>query len=292
MKNINDFGIAYLRVSSDSQEQEGHSLVVQEKEAIKKLTSLGVPEKNIYIFNEGSHTGTTTVGRYEFEKAIDKAIEVRAKYFWVYSTSRLAREVESAFKYYNMLSANGTKLIASSMEFDNRPEDTLTFGVNAVVDEYYSKRLSLDVKKSHTELKEQGIYPYKAPLGYKNYRNERNQARIRVDEEVNSLIADAFNMYASGELNSLEEIAEFFYQNGYRFKGNRNSNGSGRLSKQTISRILNNPFYYGKFEHNGRMIEHIYPALVSEEIFVEVQSKLKKKVTKSIRIRSYMINTH
>lgn len=290
-KTNNLKGVAYLRVSSDSQEQEGHSLEVQEKDAIKKLTSLGISSKNIHIFNEGSHTGTTVKGRDQFADAIDFSINNSVDYFWVYSSSRLARDTEAAIKYFKLLSANSTKLITSSMDYKDTPEGMVTFGINAVIDEYYSKKLSEDVKKSHKALKDKGIYPHKAPLGYKNYRNDLKQERIMLDDSVHHLITEAFQMYADSQLASLNEVSDYFYDSGYRFKGNKKSNGTGRMSKQTLSRLMKNPFYYGKFEHEGRLVRHVYPPLTTEAIFNQVQDKLKKKVIRQVSIRSNMRTT-
>src|SRR5690606_31483359 len=168
-------------------------------------------------------------------------------------------------------------LISTRQEIEDTPEGFFMYGINSVVNEYHSIKLSRDVKQAHNHLRKQGIFPHLAPMGFQNVRSIDGKASIIIDERVAILIRTAFEYYAEGKLNSLIEIADYFYKEGYRHPRSKN----GRLHKQSISRMLNNPFYYGCFVHDGELIAHKYPRIISKELFDKVQRKLNGKTAQT-----------
>src|SRR5690606_27537323 len=112
---------------------------------------------------------------------------------------------------------------------------------------------------AHRHLREQGIFPHKAPLGYKNIRVD-GKAGIILDEEIAPLIRSAFEKYANSELNSLEEVAKYFYDNGYRY----GKSNAGLMRKQKVSWIFNKTFYYGCYYDKDKdgWIMHKYERII------------------------------
>jgi len=95
------------------------------------------------------------------------------------------------------------------------------------------------------EKAEQGLYPSKAPLGYRNNKNTR---LIEIDEEAAPFIKRAFSLMASGSY-SLDMIAEKLYEEGLRSKGGY------RIGKSMLHYLLKNPIYYGAFVWRGKYLE-------------------------------------
>ncbi len=92
-------------------------------------------------------------------------------------------------------------------------------------------------------------------------------------------IAKAFDMYASGH-HTIYSVRDTLFEQGW-------TNPSGRrIGKSTIHRILQDPFYCGKFIWNGNEYEGKHEPLVSEEIFALVQRKLKREL-RSGKIRKH-----
>ncbi len=267
--------IGYVRVSSISQKNEGQSLEVQEIELEKLFLRKGIARDEIIILNEGHASARSVEHRDMFREAVDLAIENDAEYFGVYDFSRFTRNVEESLSYFKLLHRYRIKLTSCSQEIDDTPEGFLMYVIQSGMNEYYSVKLSHDVKKAHKHLREKGIYPGKAPFGYENFRNENKQARIRLNEELGNLIAQAFKRYAYGELNSLNEVAEFFYM-----KGVTSASGK-KFNKQAMSRMFNQSFYYGYFKNGEELVKHVYPSIIDKELFNKVQVKLTGKKVQS-----------
>lgn len=47
------------------------------------------------------------------------------------------------------------------------------------------------------------------------------------------------------------------------------------LCTKAIIRILQNPFYKGKFRHNGKLYAHYYERLVEKDVWEKCQIRLK-----------------
>lgn len=265
-------GVGYVRVSSISQKQEGISLELQELEIEKLFVKKGLVRGQYKIFNEGAASGREVEHRDLFIEAIDTAIANECQFFAVYDLSRFARNVNDAIKYFKLLRSYNIKLISTRQEIEDSPEGYLLYVIQSGMNEYHSVKLSYDVKKAHNHLREQGIFPHKAPLGYKNLRTD-GRASLIIDEAIAPLIHDAYLKYANGELNSLEEVAKYFYDNGYR----HGITNRGLMRKQKVSWIFNNPFYYGYFYHKDELIMHKYERIIDKELFDRVQKKLNGK---------------
>ena len=121
------------------------------------------------------------------------------------------------------------------------------------------ERISENVKRSIQTKLEKGEYVSKAPIGYKNVRRENGKANIVIDSEKAPIIRGIFESYSLGT-TSIAKLAK-----------------EVNLSMEKLSRILANPFYYGRMKSNGQMYKHIYEPLISEDLFNKCQVIRSKK---------------
>jgi len=114
---------------------------------------------------------------------------------------------------------------------------------------------------------EQGDYPSRAPLGY---RNNLIAHHIEIDPETAFLVQKLFEWYASGRY-SQKTVASKAYQEGlgYRKSGQRFSPG-------TMEKILRNPIYYGYFRWDRKLIKGNHEPLISKGLFDQVQAQLSR----------------
>jgi site-specific DNA recombinase len=123
-------------------------------------------------------------------------------------------------------------------------------GIRVLMVKNYIDNLSEEVKKGMVEKAAQGIWPSKAPLGYRNVASPAGQRVIEVDSGVAPLIQRLFEWYATGRY-SLLAVTRMAGDAGLRHR-------SGTpIPKATIHRILSNPFYTGDIVWDGRR----YPGL-------------------------------
>ena len=114
---------------------------------------------------------------------------------------------------------------------------------------------------------EHGRYPGHAPLGYENRPDEYGQAWIYADKQKAPLVAEIFTKFANG--SSIRQLVAWS-----REVELTSVNGKP-LDTKAIKRILQNPFYAGKFSHNGEIYEHYYEQLTEKEIWQKCQTSLK-----------------
>src|SRR5512132_2837083 len=119
-------------------------------------------------------------------------------------------------------------------------------GIKVLMAKNYIDNLSEEARKGMQEKAEQGIWPTKTPLGYRNVDGPDGKRIIAVDPEVAPLVVRLFERYATGTL-SLKDAAREMRASGlvYRKSG-------APVPMSTLHRILRNRLYTGEFEWNGR----------------------------------------
>jgi hypothetical protein len=140
---------------------------------------------------------------------------------------------------------------------DFKSQSKLVHGIQVVIARNYIENLREEVRKGMREKAEQGIYPSRPPVGYLNNKLERT---IEVDPKKASMACRMFELYGSGNysLSSLQKAikAEF----------------GQLLAKGYLERLLKNPFYIGLFLWEGKTYSGTHKALVSAELFAQVQN--------------------
>lgn len=84
------------------------------------------------------------------------------------------------------------------------------------------------------------------------------------------LVRKTFELYSSGNYN-LKGMVKLMQELGLR-----NTRGS-KISIQTISKILNNPFYTGIMKVKGKTFQGNHEPLISPKQYFEVQDILRGK---------------
>jgi site-specific DNA recombinase len=128
--------------------------------------------------------------------------------------------------------------------------------IHVAVAKHYSENLREEVKKGMREKAEQGIYPGRAPFGYKNNTATRD---IEVDPQRAPVLRKIFEMYASGQY-SLTTLREALLKT-----------LGVRINRSYLETILKNPFYIGRFVWQGIEYKGTHEPLISLELFQWVQ---------------------
>jgi recombinase len=108
--------------------------------------------------------------------------------------------------------------------------------------------LSEEARKGMQEKAEQGIWPTKTPLGYRNIIGPDGKKVIAVDTAVAPIVAKLFDWYASGGISLQEAAKKAGAALVYALSG-------AKVPVSTVHTILRNRLYTGQFEWNGKLIE-------------------------------------
>ncbi|MCK5073271.1 MAG: recombinase family protein, partial [Bacteriovoracaceae bacterium] len=123
----------------------------------------------------------------------------------------------------------------------------------------YVENLKSEIKKGSNFRYEKGLWNYKAPLGYLNVRDEKNQAGIEIDVSVSDSVKKTFELYSTGNY-SLEEIGDFV----------RKTTGR-KISVRSMEGMISNPFYCGKMKVKGAVTDGVHEAIISKKLFDHCQ---------------------
>lgn len=262
---------AYIRVSSVRQ-GEGVSLEAQ-REAI---TAFAIRHHlEITTWFEERETAAKC-GRPIFTKMVRELRQGRADGLIIHKLDRLTRNLREYAQIGDLIDAGiDVHTAIDSLDFRSRG-GRLTAEIQAVIAADYVRNLREETLKGmHGRLK-QGLYPFRAPIGYLD--NGKGQPKTP-DPVRAPLVKLAFDLYATRQYS----IRTLWHE--LRRRGLTNREG-GQLSLHGLETLLNNPFYAGviAIKRTGATYTGIHERLISPALYERVQDikngKAGPKVTK------------
>lgn len=264
----------YIRVSTEDQAREGHSLDEQ-LDRIKELCKY--KRYNIVkIYREDGKSAKDMKGRPEFLKMIKKVYDGEINNIVIYKLDRLTRSIRDLEEILTLLEDKNCRLVSVSEEIDT----STAFGKFFIRLVILLAQLEVEQTRERTIMGlvgtvKQGIPIGKIPLGYK--RDEKNpdpklKKRAIIDEEGAKTIRRIFDWYLKGE--SYYFIAQKLIEEG---------NTQMKWKDWVIQQIINNRMYCGDIEHRKTLkdketivYENVVPAIISKDIFNDCQSMIEK----------------
>ena len=259
----------YSRVSSKEQESEGFSIPAQQK-----LLERYAIDNGFHV--DARYTDVETAkraGRSGFaEMATLLRQNSRCRVLIVEKTDRLYRN----FKDYVMLDEiEGLELHlvkeGTVISSDSRSSEKFIHGIKVLMAKSYIDNLSEETKKGMTEKAEQGIFPSRAPIGYKNADGPNGKRIIVLDEAQAPVVRRLFELYSSA-LYSIKDLGALVREERLMGRSNR------PLPTSTAHNILTNPMYCGDFEWAGKLYEGTHEPIVSRELWLQVQLALEGRL--------------
>lgn len=267
--------VGYCRFSTDMQREE--SIMAQmraidefaEREAIKVIK---------YYKDEGQ-SGTSD-NRDEFQLMMNEVKGI--DYVIVHKFDRFARNSFDHVMNERKLNNKGVKLVSVLEPVGENPESILTKNLLIGMNEYFSLNLSREVKKGHKEnalqCKFNGGTP---PLGYKIVNGF-----YQIDEEEAKIVQMIFALRLQNY--SYKAIAETLNGLGYKNKHGKEFNRNSFFDMLKNKRYKGT-YIYGVNDSRGEVrnyrkknsewveIEDAIPAIISKEVWEEVNKKYRKR---------------
>jgi site-specific DNA recombinase len=176
--------------------------------------------------------------------------------------------------------------------YDNNSAGALHMDIDGMFAEHHSRVTSEKVRLTTQNLRERGIVTYRAPVGYLNQGTMEHKP---FDPERAPVIKRLFELYATGDW-TLADLARFAQEQGLTTSPSRRRRTqtemlaeeneeiaiekiSRPLTVTNLQKLLTNQFYTGRtlgsLNNYVRSVSH--EALISDELFRQVQDRLKKK---------------
>ena len=268
--------VILARVSTKEQEEEGVSLDAQ----IDRLREY-CNRKDLDIIKEFELTESSTLGKRKgFYAAFNFIKEQKCKIAVVVdAVDRLQRGFKETPMLDSLINEGRIELhfCRENIIINENASSSqkLHWDLSVLMAKSYVSSLSDNVKRSFKKKLDNGTILGAAPIGYLNTTDENGQKTVILDPERAFIIKKLFEEYAKG-LSSFEDLHKLAKSMGLRGKKKAEC-----ITASQIHELIKNPFYYGLMRYKEELYPHIYPTLISKEVFDQCQEIRKGRGAKS-----------
>lgn len=251
--------VIYARYSSYRQDER--SIEGQLEDCTRYAEANGLKVVGEYI--DRAKSGTEAEHRDEFQRMIKDSEKNIFQIVLVYKLDRFARNRFDSATYKAKLKKHGVRVVSATEAISEEPEGVILESMLEGLAEYYSKNLAQNVTRGMRVAREHGNFTGGTiPYGY------RVQDHKLVPDEIESLVVKkVFAWYSEGV--TMVEIIRRVNAAGYKPRKNR------EFSINSFYRMLRNRRYLGEYSLHGIEYPDIYPPLIDETTFNEVQKRIK-----------------
>ncbi len=266
----------YVRKSTGTEERQVRSIGDQLAE-IREL----VRREHLEVVGSFEESQSAmTKGRPLFNEMLERIEAGEADGIIAWHPDRLARNAFDGGRVIDLIDERKINdLKFCSFWFEPTAQGKLMLNLAFGQSKYYSDSLSVNIRRGQRQKVADGIYAWKAPIGY---LNEPKLRTIVPDPQRAPLVKIAFETYATGKV-SLAQLCDILNQKGLRSSNDR------PMPSSRIQDFLRNPFYYGMFVVNGEMHEGAHGPLITKAIFDRVQEAMQRRSkSESVRLKTYV----
>ncbi|MGZ6005527.1 MAG: recombinase family protein [Candidatus Saccharimonadales bacterium] len=260
----------YSRKSSEEEERQVLSLQSQldkARELFSDFDIVELPPESASAFKPNN--------RPIFEEMLNRIDAGEAHGIVAWHPDRLSRnEIDAAAITYRIRSGKILDLKFGSYTFDNSPEGMMMLQMVMSQSQYFSAKLSKDVKRGNEKKINLGWKPGWAPTGYLNTPDRDKGSKIIViDPERFPIVRKMWDLMLTGNyaVPEILDIAEFDL--GFRLRKTRKT-GGGPLSRSALYGIFTNPFYTGQIRYLGELHEGSHKPMITLAEYDRVQTIL------------------
>lgn len=216
------------------------------------------------VYTDRALTGTND-NRPGFRRMIADAPKGRWSYVIVYALDRFSRDRYDAATNKHKLRQAGVKVISATEPISDEPAGILMESMLEGWAEYYSRELSVKVRRGHMDNAKKCMVNGALPLGYR----KGPDGRYEIVPEEAAIVREIFQRVAAGD--PLVSITDDLNARGYRTKTKKAWNNS------SYNQILTNVRYTGVYIYQDIRIPGGIPAIITQAEFDAAQSAVSHK---------------
>ena len=273
----------YARVSSDRQDVDlSVSAQLRALKEYAKANDYSVAREYVDEAESGR-----VADRPQFREMIEEGGKPKAPFdvILVWKFSRFTRKREHAVAFKSQLRRKGIRVVSITEQAEDNATGRLLEGIIESVDEYYSENLAQEVVRGMREAASRGFFlGSNAPFGYRKIKvsdGAKERPTLEVDPSTAPVVRELFEKSLRG--SGLKEICKELNERGITNRGKR-------WYKGTLHYVLRNEAYtgtavWGKASKGQEAadpvrVEGAWPALVSRELFDDVQQAMSDRAPK------------
>lgn len=269
--------IAYLRKSTEEEERQAKSIAAQ-KDAIKQQ----FPELNITFMQESMSAAKP--GRPVFNKMLSLIEDGKFQGIVAWHPDRLGRNaIDGGSIVWSLQRNKLLDLKFCNYTFENTPEGIMLLQNMMSQAQYFSAKLSKDVKRGNAKKRAGGQLTGQVPIGYKSIsptNNGRNTYAIP-DPDRFDIVRKAFRMYMTG-VYSVPSVVKWLNSQGF-LTPKHPKTGNRPLSTSAFYKMLKNPRYAGFIpdpeypDDPEHYIKATFQSMITEDEYNKIQKLLGRK---------------
>lgn len=266
--------IIYCRKSSESEDRQILSVESQTRELLRLAETRGLHV--VEVVTEAK--SAKKPGRPAFTSVMGRIQSGEVGGIICWKLDRLARNALDGGSLIHAMSAAGLEIVTPTQTYRKEDDNLLLMYLEFGVAQKYVDDLSKNVKRGLRTKAENGWYPATPPPGYRATQSLSGEKIIEKDPGLYEPVKDLWHsiLYSSMSVTA----ARIHIAHTWRLTPSRKCPLKNKeFSKSTIYRILNNPFYMGRFEYptgSGQFFAGRHEPMVSKDEFLAVQEKLNQ----------------
>jgi len=285
--------ILYARKSSEDAERQSLSVPAQ----IRKIKEI-FPDMRIIAVREESQSAFEP-GRPVLGEVMGQIRSGKADGIVAWHPDRLSRnEIDAAAITYAIRRGVIKDLKFGSYFFVNSPDGIMMLQTMMSQSQYYSAKLSVDVKRGNEEQRKRGWLTYRPMPGYLNARNPANpdQGMIVIDPDRYALVRKMWDMLLTGAY-SVPLIQVTANEDWHYRSPKRRRSGGAPIHRNSLYNMFTNIRYAGLIPIPGEPGEYeraAYPAMITVAEFDRAQQilgdrgKPRRSVSRSFAYRGLL----
>jgi len=249
----------YVRVSTEEQAKEGYSITAQKD----KLINYCRARKWFYKIFEDAGYSASSLKRPAIQVLIQEIKENKVERVVVWKLDRLSRRMSNLYWLVSLFEKYSVELVSITESITtNSALGKLLTGILGSVAEFERETIRERIKSvKDTRKKTKGLPLGHPPFGYSN--------NWEVIPEQATVVKEIFEM---AKFAGLTKIAHILNQRGIKTRD------GNPWTKVAVWRILNNCTYAGLLQlDDNSYIRGKFPNIISEQLFFDIQRKIKTR---------------
>lgn len=266
----------YARKSTEAEEKQALSIDSQ----IKEMKQIAERENlTIVEIRKESHSAKESGQRPVFEEIVKDIDTGIFNGIITWAPDRLSRNAGDLGKLVDRMDQRKLIQIKTfGQTFSNSPSDKFLLMILCSQAKLENDNKSINVKRGMRARCEMGLWPVQPPTGYRKPNQRLAKCEVEIDPERADTIRQIFEKISYEKWSVSKVHAWLRYD--LDFKTHRGFH----LSLGNVFKIINNTFYYGRFEFpqgSGVWYEGKHKPIISKELFDETRNSIKSQTIKS-----------
>lgn len=266
----------YARKSTEAEEKQALSIDSQIKEMNQIAEREGL---NVVEIRRESHSAKESGQRPVFEEILKDIDDGIFNAIITWAPDRLSRNAGDLGKLVDRIDQKKLIQIKTfGQTFTNSPSDKFLLMILCSQAKLENDNKSINVKRGMRARCEMGLWPVQPPTGYRKPNERLSKCEVEIDPERSLIIKQIFEKIAYEGWSGMRVYSWLRYE--INFKTHRGF----YLSVGNIFKIINNTFYYGRFEFpqgSGNWYDGKHEPIITKELFDDCRAAIKTQVIKN-----------